>query len=83
MTSKTNARIAGFTFLFYIVVGIASMMTFGKAASGEGTAAKMLSIVEHAFDVRVSMVLSLLSCFSAIVLAVTLCGLPASLASVA
>lgn len=75
MTSKTNARIAGFTFLFYIVVGMASMMMFGKAASGEGTAAKLASIAEHAFDVRVSIVLTLFSCFSAIVLAVTLYGI--------
>ncbi len=33
MTRTTNARIAGFTFLFYIAVGIASMILFGKAVS--------------------------------------------------
>lgn len=75
MTSRTNARIAGFTFLFYIAVAMASMMLFGKAASGEGTAAKLASIAEHAFEVRVTIVLTLLSCFSAIVLAVTLYGI--------
>ncbi|HXA18786.1 MAG TPA: hypothetical protein VN380_17460 [Thermoanaerobaculia bacterium] len=31
MTRTTNARIAGFTFLFYIAAGIASMVLKGRA----------------------------------------------------
>ena len=72
MTRKTNARLAGFTFLFYIAVAFPSMVLFGRATSGEGIAAKFASIAQHATDVRVAVVLSLLGCFSALVLAVTL-----------
>jgi hypothetical protein len=48
------------------------MVLFGRATSGEGIAAKFASIAQHATDVRVAVVLSLLGCFSALVLAVTL-----------
>jgi hypothetical protein len=72
MTRMTNARIAGFTFLFYIAAGIASVVLFGRATRGEGMAAKLAEIAQHATDVRVVVVLVLLQCFSALVLAVTL-----------
>jgi len=72
MTRTTNARIAGFTFLFYIAIGITGMLLFSRAASGEGIAAKLAGIAEHASDVRITVVLDLLQCFSAVVLAVTL-----------
>jgi hypothetical protein len=41
MTRTTNARIAGFTFLFYIAAGISSVVLFGRATRGEGVAAKL------------------------------------------
>jgi len=72
MTCTTNSRIAGFTFLFYIAVAFPSMILFGRATSGEGITAKFVSIAQHATDVRVAVVLTLLGCFSALVLAVTL-----------
>ena len=72
MTRTTNARIAGFTYLFYIAVALPSSILFDRAASGEGIAAKLASIAQHATDVRITVVLSLLSCFAALVLAVTL-----------
>jgi len=72
MTRKTNSRIAGFTYLFYIAVAFPSMVLFDRATSGEGMAAKLASMAQHATDVRVAVVLSLLGCFSALVLAVTL-----------
>ncbi len=72
MTRRTNARIAGFTFLFYIAVAFPSMVLLDRATSGEGIAAKLASIAQHATDVRVAVVLTLLGCFSALVLAVTL-----------
>jgi Domain of unknown function (DUF4386) len=72
MTRMTNARIAGFTFLFYIAAGISSLVLFGGATSGEGVAAKLAGIAQHAADVRITVVLALLQCFSALVLAVTL-----------
>lgn len=72
MTRRTNARIAGFTFLFYIAVAMTGMILANRAISGEGTAAKLASIAQHATSVRVAVVLELLGCFSALVLAVTL-----------
>ena len=72
MTRTTNARIAGFTFLFYIVTGIAGMVLFGRATNAEGVAAKLASILQHTTDVRVTVVLTLLTCFAALVLGVTL-----------
>jgi hypothetical protein len=72
MTHRTNARVAGFTFLFYIAVAFTGMVLASRATSGEGTAAKLASIAQHASSVRVAVVLELLGCFSALVLAVTL-----------
>jgi uncharacterized protein DUF4386 len=72
MTRTTNARIAGFTFLLYIAAGITSLVVFGRATSGEGIAAKLAGIAQHPTDVGVVVVLDLLQCFSALVLAVTL-----------
>ena len=43
-----------------------------QAASGADTAAKLASIAQHAFEFRVAFVLDLVSCFCAVVLAVTL-----------
>jgi Domain of unknown function (DUF4386) len=72
MTRTTNARIAGFTFLFYIAVAFPGMVLLDRATSGDGMAAKLASIAQHAMDVRVAVVLVLLGCFAALVLAVTL-----------
>ncbi len=72
MTRKTNARLAGFTFLFYIAAGVAGMVLFGAASGGEGTAAKLAAIAQHATGVRLTVLLALLQGFSALVLAVTL-----------
>ena len=75
MTRMTKARIAGFTFLFYIAVAFPSIVLMNRATSADGTAAQLALIAEHASDVRVSILLTLLSCFSAIVLGVTLYGI--------
>jgi len=72
MTRATNARIAGFTFLAYIAAGLTSMILFRRAASGDGVAAKLAGIAAHATDVGVLVILGLVQCFSALVLAVTL-----------
>src|SRR5437867_3760144 len=72
MTRRTNARVAGFTFLLYIAVALTGLILSNRATSGQGTAAKLASIAQHASDMRVAVVLELLSCFCALVLAVTL-----------
>jgi hypothetical protein len=72
MTVRTNARVAGFTFLLYIVVALTAMMLSGRAEGGEGAAAKLTSIAQHAPYMRASILLDFASCFCALVLAVTL-----------
>jgi hypothetical protein len=72
MTRTTNARIAGFTYLFYIAVAFPSLVLFNRATSGEGIAAKLASIAQHATDMRVAAALTVFGGFSALVLAVTL-----------
>lgn len=72
MTHRTNARIAGFTFLFYIAAGITSMVLFGRATRGEGIAARLATTAQHSTDLGVVMVLLLFQCFAALVLGVTL-----------
>ena len=72
MTRTTNARLAGFTFFFYIAVGILSMVLFGRATRGEGIPAKLASMAQHATEVRVVVVLTILMSLSALVLGVTL-----------
>lgn len=75
MTLKTNARIAGITFLFYIAAGITSLVISSKAMRGEGIAAKLANIAQHTTELRLVVLLSLFLCFSAIVLGVTLYAL--------
>lgn len=75
MTRTTNARIAGFTYLLYTAVGISSEVLMHRATNAEGDAAKLARIASHATDVRIAIVLTLLECFSALVLAVTLYGI--------
>src|SRR5512144_3184949 len=71
MTRRTNARVAGFTFLIYIAVSLVGMVLFDRAAGAEGTAAKLAGIAQHASIVRVAVILELLGCICARVLAVT------------
>jgi len=75
MTLRTNARLAGFTYLFYIAVGLTELNVSGRATGGEGIAAKLASIAQHAPLMRISAVLSLVTAVCALVLAVTLYAL--------
>ncbi|MEP7324823.1 MAG: DUF4386 domain-containing protein [Gemmatimonadota bacterium] len=69
MTRTTNARIAGATFLLYIVVGISTLLLSGGASS---TAAQLAYIAGHTTAMRFVIVLSMVTPFAALVLAVTL-----------
>jgi hypothetical protein len=75
MTRRTTARIAGITFIFYIVVGISSGVLFGRGTGGQGIAAKLASVPQHVSEIRLSVIFTLLSALSALVLAVTLYGI--------
>ena len=74
MTRMTTARIAGFTILFYMAIGVTVMILMNRATNAEATAAVLARITEHVLDVRVAVLLELLECFLAVVLAVTLYG---------
>lgn len=75
MTRITNARIAGFAYLWYIVVGLSNEVLMNRATSASGTAATLARIAEHATEVRVVILLKVPESFSAIVLAVALYGI--------
>jgi uncharacterized protein DUF4386 len=75
MTRTTNARLAGFTFLFYIAAGITNLTLSGGAMRGNGTGARLASIAQHTTELRVVVLLSLPICFSAMILGVTLYAL--------
>ena len=72
MTRKTNARLAGFMFLFYIATAAPQGLLFSRASRGEGIAAKLASIAQHAPLMRWSVVLSLVTFVDAVVLGVAL-----------
>ena len=72
MTLKTNARLAGFTFLLYIAVGIAIMVVSGRAVGGIGAAERLASLARHGTEMRVTVLLALVTVACAVVLAVTL-----------
>jgi len=72
MKLRTNATIAGIAYLLYIAAAFPSMMLNNRATSGDGMAAKLANMTLHATDVRLAAVLSLIGCFCALVLAVTL-----------
>ena len=75
MKRLTIARIAGVTFLVYIAVSIAGMVLFSRATVGDGIAARLESIAQHATEIRVVVLLALVGCVAALVLAVTLYSL--------
>jgi len=68
----TNARVAGSAFLLYIGLGLPGGTLIQKATTGEGVAAKLASVAQHASDVRAAIVLILFSSFCALVIGVTL-----------
>jgi len=72
MTRRTNAGLAGCAFLAYIVAGITSMVLMRRVAGGEDVAAKLAGIAHHPNQVGAIMLLHMVECFSALILAVTL-----------
>lgn len=57
-------------FLLYIAVAFPQMVLLNRASTGEGTAAKVSQIAQHASEMRIAILLA--SSFAAFVLAVTL-----------
>jgi len=72
MTRTANARVAGFTFLFYIAATLTCMTLNDRASGGPDPAARLEAISRHPTEMAVVVILLLFQCFSALVLAVTL-----------
>jgi hypothetical protein len=76
MTVKTNARLAGFMFLFYFAVAATDVYLFNQAAgSAEGPAAQLASLAQHAQLVRLDIVIKKIMFVCAVALAVALYAL--------
>jgi len=76
MTRTTNARVAGFTYLFYAAIGICIELLMHRARGvGGDFAAKLAHIGGHATEVRLAILIALLESLSALVLGVTLYGI--------
>lgn len=75
MTRNTNARVAGFTFLFYASVGVCIEALMHQARGSGRGAAELVRIGQYATNVRLSILIVLLECVSALVLGVTLYGI--------
>jgi hypothetical protein len=74
MTQRTNARVAGFAFLFYIAVGV-TQMVLSSPTHADSTTARLALIARHAWRIRVNIVLTLVICATAVVLAAALYGI--------
>ena len=75
MTRTTNARIAGFTYLFYAAIGICIELLMHQARGADGDAAMIARIGQYATNVRLAILIALLECLTSLVLAVTLYGI--------
>lgn len=78
MTVRANARLAGFTFLFYIAMGILPMWLFRPISSPEGTVAKLAAMAAHPTLTRASALFSLINMGNALVLGAALYALTRS-----
>jgi hypothetical protein len=75
MTRTTNAKIAGFTYLFYAAIGICIELLMHQARGVDGGAAELVRIGQYATNVRLSILIVVLECVAALVLGVTLYGI--------
>lgn len=75
MTRRTNARVAGFMFLFYIAVAFPQMILSSRATSGSDITSRLANIARHEATMRLDVVLSLITFVIAVSLAVALYGL--------
>src|SRR5687767_11702407 len=70
LTRVTWGRIAGLTFLLYIVIGITQLIIGGT--SGDTTAEKLAYMAQNAMGERIDVLLNMLVCFIALTLGLAL-----------
>lgn len=72
MRRAAYARLAGATFLLYIAVSLPAMVLLDRATRGEDMVRTLASIAGHAADLRLAIILSVITCLAAVVLGVAL-----------
>jgi len=72
MTRTTSARVAGAMFLVYTLAGIGHEFLMHRATNAHGEVDKLASLALHASDVHLTILLTVVECLSALVLAVAL-----------
>lgn len=75
MTVKASSRLAGFTFLFYIAMGLLPGWLFGPISRAEGTAGKLAAMAAHPLLTRSGALFSLVNMANALVLGAALYAL--------
>ncbi|HJW09047.1 MAG TPA: DUF4386 domain-containing protein [Holophagaceae bacterium] len=75
MTRTTLARIAGATYLVYAAIGIGGEALMHQARSIDPATANPVRLATYALDLRLTILIVVLECLSALVLAVTLYGI--------
>jgi hypothetical protein len=75
MTRLTSARTAGVMYLLYIALALPSGILYGRATSGGAMAFRLAHVAEHAAEVRIAVLLTVLTCFVALALTVSLYGI--------
>jgi hypothetical protein len=75
VTRTTTARVAGFAFIIYIVAGLGAFALSTGAARLAAAPGTLAAVGEHVPELRVSIVLSLVASFCALVLGATLYSL--------
>lgn len=72
MTHRSDARLAGYAYLSYVVFTMANSILYGKATAGESDSQSLASLVRSLLQARITVLLDLLQIVCAVVLAVTL-----------
>ncbi len=72
MRQRTEAKIAGFAYLSYIVFTMSSSILFAKATAGDDVSQTLSTLTRMIWTARITVLLDLLQTVCAVVLAVTL-----------
>ena len=75
MTRQTSPRRAGLMYLVYTFAGIGHEFLMHRATNAEGEAAKLALVASHSSDAHLTILLTVIECLSALVLAVALYGI--------
>lgn len=75
MTRRSTARVAGIAFLLYIAAGITDLVVTRGSSRGDDAAARLTTFAQHATQIRLGAVLTLVEVLCAVALGITLYAL--------